>query len=59
MVIIAIIIFKVDSCGNTFLSRPSNLKKIKKFMVVKKYFNAFFLIIEKKLLPLFFKNLHF
>jgi hypothetical protein len=28
-------------------------------MVVKKYFNAFFPIIKKKLLPIIFKNHHF
>jgi len=43
----------LTSCndGNTFLPRPPNFKKIKKIMVVKKYFNAFFSIIEKKSLP--------
>jgi hypothetical protein len=37
--------------GDTFLPRPPNFKKIKKFMVAKNIFHQFFAIIEKKLLP--------
>jgi len=37
--------------GDTFLPRPPNFKKIKKFMVAKSIFHPFFAIIKKNLLP--------
>ena len=51
MVVNATITSSVVSRGNTFIPRPKKYKKNIKIMVVKKYYNAFFPIIEKKLLP--------
>lgn len=59
MVMFATIPSDIFADGDTFLPRPLNFKKIKKNMVAKNNFHPFFAIIEKNMLPLFFKNPHF